>query len=140
MSLSALNVPAEERTTIIEGIKQQDLRSIAKAAVKQLFDVLSDTFDLELKHKYSARKNATRKSPPNNSPKDAGLLSSCGAAVSPRGGLRVSDTNYPSSGMAEADGPSVSLNGVVVALVVRRNQIDLCAINSAVAPPCSVTG
>ena len=35
MSLSALNVPAEERTTIIEGIKQ-------------LFDVLSDTFDLEL--------------------------------------------------------------------------------------------
>lgn len=48
MSLSALNVPAEERTTIIEGIKQQDLRSIAKAAVKQLFDVLSDTFDLEL--------------------------------------------------------------------------------------------
>lgn len=46
----------------------------------------------------------------------------------------------PSSGMAEPDGPSVSLNGVVVALVVRRNQIDLCAINSAVAPPCSVTG
>lgn len=41
--------------------------------------------------------------------------------------------------MAEPDGPSVSLNGVVVALVVRRNQIDLCAINSAVAPPCSVT-
>ena len=50
---------------------------------------------LSFKHKYSARKSATRKSPPNNSPKDAGLLSSCGAAVSPRGGLRVSDTNYP---------------------------------------------
>ena len=33
---------------IIEGIKQQDLHSIAKAAVKQLFDVLSDTFDLEI--------------------------------------------------------------------------------------------
>ena len=95
MSLSALNVPAEERTTIIEGIKQQDLRSIAKAAVKQLFDVLSDTFILSFKRKYSARKNATRKSPPNNSPKGAGLLPSCGAAVSPRGGLRVSDTNYP---------------------------------------------
>lgn len=48
MSLSVLNVPAEERAVIIEGIKQQDLRSIAKAAVKQLFDVLSDTFDLEI--------------------------------------------------------------------------------------------
>ena len=32
----------------IEGVKQQDLRSIAKAAVKQLFDVLADTFDVEL--------------------------------------------------------------------------------------------
>lgn len=48
MSLSVLNVPAEERAAIIEGMKQQDLRSIAKAAVKQLFDTLSDTFDLEL--------------------------------------------------------------------------------------------
>lgn len=46
-------------------------------------------------------------------------------------GYRIPIT--PSSGMAEPDGPSVSLNGVVVALVVRRNQIDLCAINSAVA-------
>ena len=41
-------MPAEERAAIIEGIKQQDLRSIAKVAVKQLFDVISDTFDLEL--------------------------------------------------------------------------------------------
>lgn len=48
MSLSVLNVPAEERAAIIGGIKQQDLRSIAKAAVKQLFDVLSDAFDLEI--------------------------------------------------------------------------------------------
>lgn len=48
MSLSVLNVPAEERAAVIEGIKQQDLRSIAKAAVKQLFDVLADTFDVEL--------------------------------------------------------------------------------------------
>ena len=48
MSLSALNVPAEECAAIIEGIKQQPLRSIAKVAVKQLFDVISDTFDLEL--------------------------------------------------------------------------------------------
>lgn len=48
MSLSVLNVPTEESATIIEGIKQQDLRSIAKATVKQLFDVLADTFDLEL--------------------------------------------------------------------------------------------
>lgn len=43
-----LNVPAEERAIVIEGIKQQDLRSIAKVAVKQLFDVLADTFDVEL--------------------------------------------------------------------------------------------
>lgn len=48
MSLSVLNVPAEERAIVIEGIKQQDLRSIAKVAVKQLFDVLADTFDVEL--------------------------------------------------------------------------------------------
>ena len=48
MSLSVLNAPAEERAAVIEGIKQQDLRSIAKAAVKQLFDVLADTFDVEL--------------------------------------------------------------------------------------------
>lgn len=37
MSLSALNVPAEERTTIIEGIKQQDLRSIAKGCRETAF-------------------------------------------------------------------------------------------------------
>lgn len=48
MSLSVLNVPAEERAIVIEGIKQQDLRSIAKVAVKQLFDALADTFDVEL--------------------------------------------------------------------------------------------
>lgn len=48
MSLSVLNVPVEERAIVIEGIKQQDLRSIAKVAVKQLFDVLADTFDVEL--------------------------------------------------------------------------------------------
>ena len=72
---------------------------------------------MSFKCKYSARKSATRKSPPNNSPKDAGLLPSCGyqnrhAAAC---GYRIPIT--PSSRMAEPDGPSVSLNGVVVALL-----------------------
>lgn len=117
MSLSALNVPAEERTTIIEGIKQQDLRSIAKAAVKQLFDVLSDTFDLELQAQIFGERVrqgrvcriAGRKAqiccPP------AGRQDRHAAAC----GYRIPIT--PSSGMAKPDGPSVSLNGVGVALL-----------------------
>ena len=63
MSLSALNVPAEERAAIIEGIKQQDLRSIAKAAVKQLFDVISDTFDLELQAQMFAEEERSKEQP-----------------------------------------------------------------------------